>query len=313
MIKKNRVQSSGLTFFKNNRFKSLKHYFILVGFHIATVNLFLVSVNAEEISTATTSKTESATDLTEAFQREYTYLASQKSALLEQKKKLEKSMNQKIESLNREIAKAQKDIVWLGAENDENHEYLLTLERRKKDLQKRDSSLESVYKKAHTSLEEFRAGLYFETLASQTSSNKIETLIPTELKIEDFQSLMTDSKDILLASRQIEDFPSSFLNTKDKLVDGTVTRIGRSAAIGFTEGEYFILGPDGKGMLKALESTSKPEASELSLYIFDSLNKIAEVKKHGGVTEKLADLSPILFLGMMLMMVLGLFVAMIRV
>ncbi len=285
-------------------------------------------LQAEEIKSATdqgtfksTSSTTSADDLTDAFQREYTYLISQKAALESQKKKLEKNLNQKISTTKQQTTQSQKDLVWLSAENDESHEYLLTLERRKKDLQKRESSLESVYKKAEKSLGEFKSGLYFETGLAHSTTRRMEGVVPTELKVEDFDRIMKESKDLLFASTQIEAFPSSFLNADDKLVDGTVTRIGRSAAIGFiknksktkSDQEYFVLGPDGKGMLKALETSVKPKSETSSLYVFDSLNKIAEVKKHGGFTETLADLSPILFLGMMLMMVLGLFIAMIRV
>jgi hypothetical protein len=280
-----------------------------------TLIAFLSSAE-EPINTSPTMTTVGSDELTQSFQREYTYLISQKSALTEQKKKLEKSLNQKIDSIKQQTAQAQKNLVWLSAENDESHEYLLNLERRKKDLQKREFSLESVFKKAQKSLSEFKTSLYFEMNASKGDES-----IPVELKFEDFENLMSESNELLQASVQVEDFPSSFLNTEDKLVDGVVTRFGRSAAIGFSKDEYFVLGPDGKGLLKALSTTVKPKAesandsitSSISLYIFDSINKMAEVKKHGGLTEKLADLSPILFLGMMLMMVLGLFVAMIRV
>ncbi len=274
--------------------------------------LTTTSAKAEE-SVPSIKVSNSAEDLTEAFQREYTYLASQKSALSEQKKNLEKNLNQKIAAVKQQITKAQKEVVWLSAENDDSHEYLMTLDKRKKDLQKRESSLESVYKKAHTSLTEFKNGLYFDSESGKTASIKNDQIVPEDLKLQDFESLVKESKEILQTSHQTEDFPSSFLNAEDKLVDGTVTRIGQSAAIGFSKGEYFVLGPDGKGMLKALQKTDKPESLHSSVYVFDSLNEIAEVKKIGGFTEKLADLSPILFLGMMLMMVLGLFMAMIRV
>jgi septal ring factor EnvC (AmiA/AmiB activator) len=131
-----------------------------------TLIAFLSSAE-EPINTSPTMTTVGSDELTQSFQREYTYLISQKSALTEQKKKLEKSLNQKIDSIKQQTAQAQKNLVWLSAENDESHEYLLNLERRKKDLQKREFSLESVFKKAQKSLSEFKTSLYFEMNASK--------------------------------------------------------------------------------------------------------------------------------------------------
>lgn len=265
---------------------------------------FSFSVKAEQ-ETKTDSINE---DLQKSFQNEYVYLASQKTALKQQKEKLISNLNTRINEAKKQTQALQKQLAWLSADNDEKHEYMMSLEKRKRDLQKKESSLESVYKKSYKKIEDFKSGLYFE-VANENS--KVET--PLNLDFESFEKAMTNSKELLLASTEVEAFPSAFINMEDKLVEGIVTRIGRSAAIGSVNDQYYILGPNGSGPLKALELTNDPMKSSLSLYVFESLSKISKIKKNAGFTEKLADLSPILFLGMMLLLVLGLFMAMMRI
>jgi hypothetical protein len=247
-------------------------------------------------------------ELRKSFQREYVYLVSQKEALKKQKAHMEQSFNQRVSSAKAQTNALQKELVRLSSENDENHEYLANLERRKKDLQKRGSSMESTYKKANKSLAEFDAGLHFEGAPA-----KVDVNAPEEMKFEDFDPIIARTSELLASSAKVESFPASFVDMNDKLVEGTVTRIGRSAAIGTIKNEHFVLGPNGEGLLKALEVSEAPNKPSLNLYVFESIHKMAKIKKMGGVVEKLADLSPILFLGMMLMMVFGLFLALVRV
>lgn len=247
-------------------------------------------------------------ELNQAFQREYVYLASQKESLRKQKAQVEQNFNQRIAVAKGTTNSLQKELVSLTAQNDEDHEYMMSLERRKKDLQKKGSSMESTYKKAEITLTAFEAGLRFEQ-----PEPKAEVTAPDELKFEHFDASMEKALEALQASARVESFEGSFLDMNDQLVQGQVTRIGRSAAIGSTANSHFVLGPNGSGLLKALEASDAPGKSSLQLYVFESMNKVAKLKKQGGFTEKLADFSPLIFLGLMLLLVAGLFSVLIKV
>lgn len=246
--------------------------------------------------------------LKDAFQNEYVYLTSQKAVLLKQKEQLNKKLSLDISTIKSEIRKMQKNLVWLSAENDEKQEYLSNLESKKRNLQKRYSSLENLYKKSNKTLKELSARLNFKSLDMQT-----EAVAPNDVNIDDFADIITEAQNLLQSSFQAQTFSAAFFND-DQLVNGTITRLGLSVAIGKVNGEHYALGPDGSGMLKTLELTDDMTAkSGMNLFVFEGLNKVAKVKKNAGVLEFLADLSPILFLGMLLLMVLGLFMAMMRV
>lgn len=273
----------------------------------------VVSIHAEEVEqpavkTAAVQSVGGEEELKKSLQREYTYLASQKEALLKQKNDLTNSLNNKNQVTQSQITGLQKELVHLTAENDDRHEYLSNLEKKKKDLQKRDSSLESTFKKANKTIFDFASSLKFEK-----SNQYVETISVENLKIEDFEEIINKSQDLLRASTQTESYEGSFLDLEDKLVEGKITRFGRSAAIGTLNNVSYILGPNGEGLLKALEITTEPNKPALNLYIFESINKAAKIKKSAGFVEKLADLSPILFLGMILLLIAGLFISLIRV
>lgn len=258
--------------------------------------------------TATNPAASSGEDLQKSFQREYVYLTSQKETLTRQKNQLSQNFSQKIAAAKSATQVLQKDMVRLAAANDENHEYMMNLERRKKDLQKRGSSLESTYKKMDKILGEYEAGLHF-----SLPEGKIELVLPENIEFADFDKPIDKTFELLTASSQIESFPGTFLGLDGKLLEGSITRVGRSAAIGTVGDTNYALGPNGEGLLKALEVSEAPKGGSFSLYVFESLHKIAKVKKTAGFTEKLADLSPILFLAMMLLLVAGLFTALIKV
>lgn len=270
-------------------------------------SLFL-SLNSwsQEVAAPVSATSEEA--LTKSFQREYVYINSQKQALQKQKTQMQKSFQSRIQETKAKTRSLQKELVAKSSANDDQHELLMSLEKRKKDLQKKGSSLENTFKKAQTSVASFEQGLRFEP-----TGKPAEVLSPDDLKFEDFEKIVDQAADLLNASTQVEAFPGSFLDLNGQLTEGTITRVGRVAAIGSTKDAHFVLGPNGEGLLKALETTEAPTKSSLQLYIFESLNKAAKIQRQGGWTETLADLSPLLFLGLILLLVAGLFGALIKV
>jgi hypothetical protein len=253
--------------------------------------------------------TETAEDtLNKSFQREYVYMTSQKQALQKQKATMLQNFQERIGTAKAKTQALQKELVAQTSRNDEDHELLLSLDKRKKELQKKGSSLENTFKKANSSVKEFERGLRFE---QQTKGTDIES--PEDLKFEDFDKVINQAADLLTSATQVEAFPGSFLDLSGNLTEGTITRVGRVAAIGSTKEAHFVLGPDGEGLLKALEATESPTRASLNLYIFESLNKAAKIQREAGFSEKLADWSPLLFLGLILVLVAGLFGALIKV
>lgn len=265
-------------------------------------------VSGETPATISDSSANSSEDLQSSFQREYVYLVSQKEALAKQKNQMNAQMKERVSLAKSQTQSLQKELVQLTAQNDDNHESLTGLEKRKKELQKKGSSLENTYKKAHATLNEFSAGMHFESQAV-----KSDVVVPENLQFSDFEQLMTKSTDLFNASAQMETYPGSFLDLEDNLVEGTITRIGRTAAIGTIKDSHFVLGPNGEGLLKALEASVAPTSNSLNLFIFESLHKSAKIKRSSGVLEKMADLSPLLFLATILLLVGGLFTALIKV
>lgn len=246
--------------------------------------------------------------LNKSFQREYVYISSQKQALQKQKTQMQQSYQERIGGAKAKTQSLQKELVAKTALNDEQHELLMSLEKRKKELQKKGSSLENTYQKAQTTVAGFEQGLRFEPTVKPK-----EVTAPEDLSFEDFEKVIDQAADLLSASTQVATFPGSFLDLNGELTEGTITRVGRAAAIGSTKDTHYVLGPNGEGLLKALEVTEAPTKSSLNLYIFESLNKAAKIQRQAGWTEKLADLSPLLFLGLILMLVAGLFGALIKV
>lgn len=243
-----------------------------------------------------------------AFQREFIYLNSQRETLIKQKQRTEHNLSQRIAAAKAQTVAAQKEMVVLSGENDDLHEELTELDRRKKELQKRGTSLESTYKKSKLALAEYAAGLHFESSKDKTTVN-----VPEELSIAQMEEIFSEANALLEQSSKVEVFPSTFLNKDNKLVSGTVTRFGRVAAIGSVDNSHYVLGPNGEGLLKALETSPSPNESSLHLYVFHSLNKAAMIKKQGTLVEKLADLSPLIFLSLILLLIAGLFSSLLKV
>lgn len=274
---------------------------------LISIYLLLGSIShAQETAVPAAASSEEA--LTKSFQREYVYISSQKQALQKQKTQMQQSFQGRIGEAKAKTQNLQRELVAKSSANDEQHELLMSLEKRKKDLQKKGSSLENTFKKAQASVVSFEQGLRFEP-----SGKPAEVITPEDLKFEDFEKVVDKAADLLNASTQVEAFPGSFLDLNGQLTEGTITRVGRVAAIGSTKEAHYVLGPNGEGLLKALEATEAPTKSSLNLYIFESLNKAAKIQREGGFTEKLADLSPLLFLGLILLLVAGLFGALIKV
>jgi predicted RNase H-like nuclease (RuvC/YqgF family) len=284
----------------------MKKRFTLV---LASLCLFYTQTVCADASSTETPITNTSGDLTQAFQKEYVYLASQKQALLKVQKQTTTEIKTQTQQLKKEANNLQNELVAVSSKNDEKHEYLMSLEKRKKELEKKGSSLENSYKKAHALIHEMNAGLKFEIIKDKESAVQV----PEDLKISSFEEAFNKTNQLITASSRVQSYNGTFLDEQDKLTEGSITRFGRSAAIGSVGDKHFVLAPNGAGLLKALEEVENPSGAFSHLFIFDNLAKEGKIKYQAGIMEKLADFSPILFLGLILLLVGSLFAALIKV
>lgn len=246
-----------------------------------------------------------ADELDQSFQQEYVYLTSQKEALTRQKAQMETSFTERVRKAKNQVNEMQRQLTQLTAQNDERHEELMLLEKQKKELQKRGTSLESTYKKASESLADFKKQLRFE---STKEKDKAAVIIPDKLSVSDLSPFFKEADELLQSAAGAETFTGYYLDEKDELKQGEVTRLGRVAAFLNQDGNRILLGPSGTGSLKTLEPASGQQA-----FVFDNLAEAARIQKSATFVERLADAGPIIFLGLMLMMVAGLFVVLVRI
>ncbi len=242
-------------------------------------------------------------EINKSFQREYVYLSSQRESLNRQRAQMAASFSGRTAKAKAQVLELQKKLTHLTAANDERHEELTQLERQKKDLQKRGTSLESTFKKATQSLVDFKKGLRFES-----SKDKDPVTIPEHLKLADLGPLFTEANLLLRSASRTETFDGYYLDEKDEIKKGQVTRLGRVAAFLDSNDGRMILGPSGTGTLKTLAS-----AKGLETFVFDNLSEAAKIQRQASLLEKLADLGPILFLALMLLMVAGLFLVLVKI
>ena len=242
-------------------------------------------------------------ELEKAYSREYVYMASQKAALLEQKKTMDNKYQDRIAKAKAEVLKLQQSLARLTAANDERHELLTGLEKRRKELDRRGRSLEATAKKATQILHEFEYGLQFRSGKDSPFREPA-----ADLKIADLGPLFAKARDQLSAASEQRPFRGAYLDENLNLREGEMLRLGRVAAFLNRNGQSLALGPDGLGAMKLL-----PQVKAGSVYIFDSLGEAAKVQHAASMMERLADFGPLVFLFLILLLVAGLFMAMVRI
>lgn len=267
--------------------------------------LFASLVFSQEISEVN-STAEAKSDITQALQREYSYLISQKESLVVQKKSLNQKNIQKISELKSQISQFQKKISTLKTKNDETFEILTSLEKKKNENLRQGLSLESSYKKIIKINNDFMTAMEFEKPENTT------TTLPNKLNLVSFEIPFGKSLELLKTSSEVQEYQGEFLDKNDNLVSGKIIRYGMNGAIGFYDSKYYSLGPNGEGLLKILQQVDEP-TSYAKVHIFETINKASVIKFNKGFVEKLSDMSPLLFLGFILFIVLGLFGSLIKI
>ncbi|MGE4131144.1 MAG: hypothetical protein AB7F86_05865 [Bdellovibrionales bacterium] len=244
----------------------------------------------------------SSTDLDAAYQREYLYLTSQRQAQKRQYEKMVADYSARTSRLRAEVANLQRKLTTMAAAHDELHENLMTLEKKKKELARRGLSIESTVKRAMVSTEELQKALRFEP-----NKEKQQPTLSKEVTVADLNPLIDRTLDLLKSSSDRSSYEGTFLSSDDQLKAGKIQRVGRVAAFIQDQDRKVLLGPNGQGQLKELETeTGRGQ------YFFDNMMEAAHVERAATFLERLADLGPLFFLALMLLLVAGLFMALLR-
>jgi|GEM_PF-3700122 len=256
-------------------------------------------------------------EIEKAFQREYAYLAAQREALARQRQKVESKTTADLATARRSVQELSAKLANLQAGNDSLFSEVQDAEKIKREERNREEQLQVVWRKARRTLEETRHSLRFE-------SGKLEApefIAPDRLELSEIARLGGEAIALAEGGSKLVRFRGSFLDGDGRLSEGTMFRLGRVAVFAETSAGVKLLGPDGKGSLRVIEDDKtgaaqnfldKKQVGNVPVYLFESLQDRLTVKKPSGVADRIADMIPLLFLGILFLMVAFLFAQLAR-
>ncbi len=250
-------------------------------------------------------------EIERAFQREYAYLAAQREALTRQRQKVESRTSSDLASAKRSVQELNARLARLQAENETLFSEVQDAERIKREERNREDQLAVTWKRARKSIEETRQSLRFEG-----GKPELDLLPPEKLVVGDVALLGGEGLALAETSSKLVRFRGTYLDQDDRLVEAPLFRLGRVAVFAEGSNGVKLLGPNGKGALKVVESDKadaarglleKKEVSNVPVYLFESMQDRLTVKKPSGVMDRFADMVPLIFLGLLFLMVAFLF------
>jgi hypothetical protein len=244
-----------------------------------------------------------AEDLEKLFQREYTYLITQKNSYVTQQSLMRSKHQNRIKNLESELLKMEKELANLSVDNEGIFQEVQKLENFARDDQNSANYLKRIYKTASDLVFDVNSDL---TLNSEKLS---PPLIVEEPSLENFNELSKNLIKTLYASTTKEEIKGVYRNLKGDLVEAKVQRYGKAGVTTQTSDGLRPLGPSPEGVLAELDGK---KFSSSALYLFEKINEIPEAKKLPDWVDKMATAAPILILSLMFFAVCGLFAALIR-
>lgn len=248
-------------------------------------------------------------ELLQNYQREYAFLAAQKQSLIDQTVRLKQNTKQKLKTAEASLATLEAQLAKLQANNDKQFEMIQAYERQRKEIEGRQGALASLWKR-------MKRGLQEQSMSIQLRSDAVIEEVPPEgVSIEQIAPLGQEALNLVEKSKSLEAITRTYMNKDNELAEGQVLRVGRVAAFLKHNGQVTnILAPTGDGMLKEIEPVEAKSSSQLMpIYIFESLKESLKLQKPSGWKEKLADFAPLLFLGVLFLMVAWLFLRLARI
>lgn len=244
-----------------------------------------------------------AEDLEKLFQREYTYLVTQKNSYVTQQSVMKSRHQNRVKALEVELVKMEKDLAKISVDNEISFQEVQKLESFAREDQNSANYLKRTYKTASDLLSEINSDLTFNS-EKETPSKVIE-----EPSIENFEELSKNLTKALYASTTKEEIKGVYRNLKGDLVEGKVERFGKAGVKTQTSDGIRPLGPSPEGVLAELDGK---KFSSSALYLFEKITETPEAKKLPDWIDKLATAAPVFILSLMFFAVCGLFAALIR-
>lgn len=244
-----------------------------------------------------------AEDLDKLFQREYTYLVTQKNSYITEQSLMKSKHQNRVKVLESELVKMEKELAKLSVDNEVTFQEVQKLESFARDDQNSANYLKRIYKTAAELVSDVNSDLAFNT-EKATPPQVIE-----EPSLENFEELSKNLTKVLYASTTKEEIKGVYRNLKGELVEGKVKRFGKSGVTIETSDGVKPLGPSSEGVLAELEGK---RFSNNALYLFEKITETAEAKKLPEWVDKMATAAPVIILSLMFFAVCGLFAALIR-
>jgi hypothetical protein len=250
------------------------------------------------------------TELLSAYQKEFSLLLAQKEAVTQQENQLKANAQKQKGELEAKLKRLEQEFATRQAQNERLFETIQTLEKRKREEQGRVNALISLWKRADREAKETDHALQL-----RAEKLEIDSLPPENLSVVDVAEIGKRAVSALRLASQIDEIPATFFTRDQRYVDSPVIRFGRVGAAAHRDQKFSLLGPNGDGKLTEMEPSGDSVAAFLkdsshtlvSLYLFQSLQEKAVVKKPGGALERIADFTPALFLAVLFAMVGWLF------
>jgi hypothetical protein len=223
----------------------------------------------------------------ESLARELTHLNSLKEGLRRETENLRRSDKLKFDAIQREVEKYEQRRSRLATEIDREEAELQALQQRMKVLGT-TSAIDSATRELKKELSRF---------TENRSEAKVDRAGPTserrsaDTALSRFLESVDEARLVLKRSSEVRDEARGFYLVDGETVQGRVTWVGETAAVGLTNGQMAPLSPDGNGgwrAIRPLQSSQslQPENNTISHFVvFSSLKDRID----GGVSATLGD------------------------
>ena len=232
-----------------------------------------------------------------AYQRERTYLTTQKEALLRIKNQLSSSLSERKLKAEREITLKQNEFSQLQLQNQELHEQFKAIEK----ITKESSQMAGQLEKNALKIQEQHSLL-------RSKLGLIGPVAPSEKDpVKKFEQLLSEGLSLVATLSRRDWRPHAFLDENEHLMQGEVLFIGLFAALGKAQGKLFTLAPYNDQFLKVIAPNQGHD-----FYFFNPNFERTGLKAAKTWKESIADAIPGIVMLIIMAAVLGLFILLAR-
>ncbi len=218
-----------------------------------------------------------ATDLAQAYKREYAFLEAERSNLQKRLKELEAEAERRVRAAKQEVERLQGEILDTSVQSDRLNQLLTDSDRQVERLQEGTDVVDSLLAQASSRLEKGNVKL------PEASAKDVAA------KIAQLQFVFDRGTELLGRQATIRREPGSFYAPDGTKLDGTVVKLGQIAAYGLAGAQGGPLAPAGEGRLKIWPTEGGADRAkaliagtlpgDLPVFLYDSLEKTAEEKQ----------------------------------